>query len=323
MGRSVMACIHTCINTHTHTHIQVLLPRDASLMGRSVMARIDSAEKWCVKGTILRIIPESTVLPQVSISRTNVLPAPKKLASSKTSIPSRRAKFESTEKTISETEESSNRPQERENGPKCSFSFTPESMFACAVLVAALCLLAMFALEAACLGLGLFVVHRALFNASEEEPALQTSKRKTWTASRKDWREEDKNPQEESKNSRENYRITSESEVTADEHVSGTNTNGTRHLHDGHAHNRTGGQDSATSESECCSGNGGTCCGGNGDACCNSQGNNQTQKQNHYSKGDEAGSIRNKNSECCSSNGGECCGEDDGACCDRGINGCG
>jgi threonylcarbamoyladenosine tRNA methylthiotransferase CDKAL1 len=67
---------------HTLGYTQVLLPRDASLLGRQVVARILAAEKWCVKGEVVRVIEHETPLPQVSISRPNILPSPKELEAS-------------------------------------------------------------------------------------------------------------------------------------------------------------------------------------------------------------------------------------------------
>lgn len=64
---------------HTTGYAQVLLPRDPSLLGRQVLARILTAEKWCVKGQVVRVIEFDVPLPQVSISRPNVLPSPKQL----------------------------------------------------------------------------------------------------------------------------------------------------------------------------------------------------------------------------------------------------
>jgi threonylcarbamoyladenosine tRNA methylthiotransferase CDKAL1 len=67
---------------HTLGYTQVLLPRDANLLGRQVVARILTAEKWCVKGEVVRVIEQETPLPQVSISRPNLLPTPKEIQAS-------------------------------------------------------------------------------------------------------------------------------------------------------------------------------------------------------------------------------------------------
>mmetsp|Transcript_64990 Transcript_64990/g.160014 ORF Transcript_64990/g.160014 Transcript_64990/m.160014 type:complete len:700 (-) Transcript_64990:79-2178(-) len=77
---------------HSRNYAQVLIPRDSSLLGRSVMAHIDSAEKWCVKATVVKVIEEASVLPKISISRTNVLPTREHIQASETSFPTRRAR---------------------------------------------------------------------------------------------------------------------------------------------------------------------------------------------------------------------------------------
>ena len=64
---------------HTPAYTQVLLPRDHNLLGCQVMARILSAEKWCVKGEVVRVLEHQTPLPQVSFSRPNILPSPSEL----------------------------------------------------------------------------------------------------------------------------------------------------------------------------------------------------------------------------------------------------
>ena len=64
---------------HTAGYTQVLLPRDPALLGCQVVARILSAEKWCVKGQVVRVVEHAVPLPPVSISRPNVLPTPQEL----------------------------------------------------------------------------------------------------------------------------------------------------------------------------------------------------------------------------------------------------
>lgn len=71
---------------HTPGYTQVLLPRDASLLGKHVLARIVSAEKWCVKGEVLRELEPAAPLPQVSIARPNLLPSPKELKRSSLTV---------------------------------------------------------------------------------------------------------------------------------------------------------------------------------------------------------------------------------------------
>jgi len=71
---------------HTPGYTQVLLPRDSNLLGCQVMARILSAEKWCVKGEVVRVLEHQAPLPAVSISRPNVLPTPAELQASSLTV---------------------------------------------------------------------------------------------------------------------------------------------------------------------------------------------------------------------------------------------
>lgn len=50
---------------HTSNYVQCLVPREDGLVGKCLNVKIDSAEKWCVKATLLGIEKESEFLPQV------------------------------------------------------------------------------------------------------------------------------------------------------------------------------------------------------------------------------------------------------------------
>eukprot|EP00960_Hanusia_phi_P020609 607349-Hanusia_phi.AAC.4 len=73
---------------HTEGYTQVLLPRDAKLLGRSVIAQVVSADKWSVKGEVVEVLEEEG-LPQVSIARKNILPSPSELKSQKLHVAGR------------------------------------------------------------------------------------------------------------------------------------------------------------------------------------------------------------------------------------------
>lgn len=73
---------------HTAGYTQVLLPRDAKLLGRSVIAQVVSADKWSVKGEVVEVLEEEAI-PQVSIARKNILPSPSELKAQKLHVAGR------------------------------------------------------------------------------------------------------------------------------------------------------------------------------------------------------------------------------------------
>ena len=51
---------------HTRNYAQCLVPRVEGLIGKCVNVRVESAEKWCVKSTLISIEDDAEFLPQVT-----------------------------------------------------------------------------------------------------------------------------------------------------------------------------------------------------------------------------------------------------------------
>lgn len=127
-------------------------------MGRSVMVRIDTAEKWCVKGTVLEILAENIILPQVSTSRTNVLPTRQHLENAERSTPNRRTRVSSSKPR--ELDSRLEAVEEHLAKDVSTVSLTPADLVMAGVLFIVLFFISMLAPVEAFLGLGAFVADK-------------------------------------------------------------------------------------------------------------------------------------------------------------------